>query len=1171
MNIDLQRLVESKREQRRRVAELPGIKSPHDEGTRVESRTNQRRKLAELPAAEKLRVLDELQVRAQVLRGTRRAKSPKEVEAESAEHIAANGTRRRRKPTSTEPASERFGGRATSAGVNYECRIAAFYAVKMLGGDRSAIADGISGADLASVTMQTVDAVDDVVLQLRMNPVAGIFISAKLRNASITLSERNETFSSTVAAFVRQFIQLPAEARAVSRLVWAIPSAASGPAARDLAYGLESHRHDAGDDALASFLRRRQIGERTALQRFVTLARKEWKRVAKRLPTNEEIRTFLRVVFVETFDFDTGGRFELEAEGDLRTHVVENAADARRAWHKLAQLFSEANQRGCRLTASFLRRNLTADGYRLKAPPDFAAEIERLQEMTVQNLQQLKDHTVLRFGATLADEIHIDRSAERAALIGAITEHHLLLTGDPGCGKSGLIADVVEELQRENRPTVLLLAEEIFSGPWEMGGNLPGFAHPLDDILAQWPDGRRGVLITDALDAVRDAEKLRLLRSLLRTVQQGPSGWTVLASVREYDLKHGRELREAFPGEGVPKHSLNDFAGIAHFHLTGLTEEQLDALTKQREEISPFVENARGSVKSGGFHRSPFYLRLAAELLRNEVTPARLADLTSPAVLLRRFWDIRVASGAGAENRELALRVVCRGMLKTRSMLLSAKELTLGAIEMNALRELRSRGIFQTPSLRHGDVVGEEKVQFTHHLLHDYAIARAVIPTTGMRFCEFVKQDPLLAIFYRQSFLFALEELWDADPTREQFWQSALQLEAETQLHGITRILAPLLAARRVETPVDLQPVIVAVELSTDRDSSGHRALRHLASGLQDASEAIIHAGVAGWYRLALRLAERVALDPSVEQALVQIFHRLLQVGLAGPLELRQTFNEAGRLLLRHHLAKPVEKPWVGAGMVSIEAVCRTFDAATAESEAVLLELLTPSRLAKFPHNDLHELADELRHLGSAGERVVVRLFEAAFGVEPDPGSWVERGSAIMGMRFQTSDEWNMVHYVLAGYYENAKSQDAGLLADLACITWNAVVRRRAESRHRSKVALATLQLRGVQSELLEDYSHIWGREFENEENRILSRFETLLQQWAAAGESKKLDAALDRFLRRNRTSQLWNVFLEAAAEHPTPLGLWLEPVLEEPVFLSHSDYVYACPSPILLVAAICT
>jgi hypothetical protein len=1158
MNIDRQRLVESKREQRRRLAELPGLKAPRDDGMRVESRSDQRRKLAELQPGEKLRVLDGLQARAQILRGTRRAKSPKEVVNDNGTKTEESAKGGRGKKNASPTAPLRFGGRATSAGVNYECRIAAFYAVKMLGGERCSIGDGVTGADVVAIMLQTADAVDDVVMQLRTNAEARIFISAKLRNSSITLSEKNETFTTTVAAFVRQFLQIPIEARAMSRLVWAIPSAASQAAARDLPYVLDSHRRDAGDDALAGFIARRQIGERTALQRLVALARKEWKCVSKRLPTNDEIRAFLRVVYVETFDFEIGGRLERDAEGELRTHVLEKPGEALRAWRKLEHHFGAADQRGNRLTASFLRRILVADGFVLKAPPDFAPDIKRLQEQTAQNLLRLKEHTVLRFGRAPADEIHIDRSAERAALLSAINERHLLLTGDPGCGKSGLIADVIEDLQKENRPTVLLLAEEIFSGHWEPGPNLPGFGHALDEILAQWPNGARGVLITDALDAVRDAEKQKMLRGLLRTVQRGQSGWTVLASVREYDLKHGRELREAFPGDGVPNHSLSDFAGIAHFHLAGLTEGQLDDLAKQRADIRPFVENARGSVKSGGIHRSPFYLRLAAELLCNDVTPARLADLNSPAVLLRRFWEVRVASGAGAESRELALRVICQRMLETRSMILSAKELNLGATELNALRELRSRGIFQTPALRHGDIVGEEKIQFTHHLLHDYAIARAVVPTTKTRFCEFVKRDPLLAVFYRQSFLFALEELWDVDPSREEFWQSALQLEAESQLHGITRILAPLLAARRVESPADLQPVMTAVESSANQDSPGHRALRHLASGLQDASDGIIRSGVTGWYHLARRLAERLAADPSVELALVQIFHRLIQVGVSKEQPPRQELNMAARLVLKHHLKKPVDKAWVGAGMVAIEGTCRTFDAAPAESEASLLELLTPERLAQFPHNDLHELADELTNLGNWGNVIVVRLFEAAFGVEPAPGSWVERGSAIMGMRFQTSDEWNMVHYTLAGYYENCAGQDVGLLTDLACIAWNAAVRRRSGSRERSKVLLATMQFRGVQCELLEDYSHIWGREFEHEENRILSRFESWLQGWAESGDGTRLEASLDRFLRRNRTSLLWNVFLEAAAKHPPSLGNLLEPVLDEPVFLSHPDYVYA-------------
>ena len=105
----------------------------------------------------------------------------------------------------------------------------------------------------------------------------------------------------------------------------------------------------------------------------------------------------------------------------------------------------------------------------------------------------------------------------------------------------------------------------------------------------------------------------KTLRRLLRDVQEGDSSWTVIASVREFDLKHGRELREAFPGDGVASHTANDFAGVAHFFLKGLTETQLDELANRRSEIRPFLESARQNTKSGALHRSPFYLRLAAD------------------------------------------------------------------------------------------------------------------------------------------------------------------------------------------------------------------------------------------------------------------------------------------------------------------------------------------------------------------------------------------------------------------------------------------------------------------------------------------------------------------------------------------------------------------------------
>lgn len=237
----------------------------------------------------------------------------------------------------------------------------------------------------------------------------------------------------------------------------------------------------------------------------------------------------------------------------------------------------------------------------------------------------------------------------------------------------------------------------------------------------------------------------------------------------------------------------------------------MDDLILQRAEIRPFVISARNNGKSAAVHRSPFYLRLAADLLQTGVTPSRLADWNSPALLLRRFWGIRVSEGAGASEREVALKSICQRMVETRNLAVSLKELSLTASGRVSVDEFRSRGILQAPAFRHADSIGSDEIRFTHHLLHDYAVARSLIPESPMIFCDFTIRNPLLPIFYRQSFLFALEELLDAGDCRKGFWEAALKLENVPTLYGITRILAPILAARRVEHLADLQPLLTAV------------------------------------------------------------------------------------------------------------------------------------------------------------------------------------------------------------------------------------------------------------------------------------------------------------------------------------------------------------------------
>jgi len=102
--------------------------------------------------------------------------------------------RKKRKtvPAQVKEGTHRFGGRATAGGVNYEVHVAAFIAVKMLSGNRCSVWKDINGADVLAITLQAPEPVDDVVVSLRGDVEAWVFISAKERSGAEPLRSRTK-------------------------------------------------------------------------------------------------------------------------------------------------------------------------------------------------------------------------------------------------------------------------------------------------------------------------------------------------------------------------------------------------------------------------------------------------------------------------------------------------------------------------------------------------------------------------------------------------------------------------------------------------------------------------------------------------------------------------------------------------------------------------------------------------------------------------------------------------------------------------------------------------------------------------------------------------------------------------------------------------------------------
>src|SRR5437660_370550 len=115
-----------------------------------------------------------------------------------------------------------------------------------------------------------------------------------------------------------------------------------------------------------------------------------------------------------------------------------------------------------------------------------------------------------------------------------------------------------------------------------------------------------------------------------------------------------------------------------------------------------------------------------------------------------------------------------------------------------------------------------------------------------------------------------------------------------------------------------------------------------------------------------------------------------------------KSLNAAARALLEAHVRKPASQGWRYANRVAVETICKTFGACPHDSAIALQKLISQERLAQFPHDDLFDLANSIKHLGSAGDGIVLGIFDAAFGSEPEPGQWEQFGSAILPMRIQS-------------------------------------------------------------------------------------------------------------------------------------------------------------------------
>ncbi len=276
------------------------------------------------------------------------------------------------------------------------------------------------------------------------------------------------------------------------------------------------------------------------------------------------------------------------------------------------------------------------------------------------------------------------------------------LLGDPGTGKTVILADLVDKLEEAGIPVIGLKSDLLFDSTTtdiDKAVNIGGKTL-LEALEEKAADGIT-VLIIDQMDAL----------SLSLTTQRKP-----LAEVRRviYDASLNPNIRVVF--------SCRKYDWENDLQLTAYDGAHIESVEKLETEVVTQVLAEEGidinslSAKTIEIIHIPVYLSYFLRV-RNEVQAHGLSTITE---LLKLYWEKTLLTEAlrhGYKTADLValLSVLSSGMVQNQ--LLVSPIATIPTARLNDLHFLISNGFLTLDATK-------TKVQFSHQTLFDYTYSR---------------------------------------------------------------------------------------------------------------------------------------------------------------------------------------------------------------------------------------------------------------------------------------------------------------------------------------------------------------------------------------------------------------------------------------------------------------
>lgn len=1015
------------------------------------------------------------------------------------------------------------GGAATSAGILFQEQIGAIIGAWLLAEQPFDQRLDLGAAKPEWMRFETEAPVDDILV----GTSAGGVVAVQAKTTASLSRQIASPFGKTVSQFVRHWLACrdgdgslrwnrPLDAR-IDRLVLAVGPQAPATIREVLPAALRLKSQPGGGEL--------NDGQQRAFADFEACVEQAWTK-ATALPYDPATARDLAGL-VSVVAFDPVGLARQAMVSSL-AGVVRSQADAAGVLSGLEALCGElmAQRGGVDLAA--VRRKLMGRGISLLPPPDFRRDIERLRTHSAAIAETLERFEVIE--AVEGNRVTIVRECQDAVR-SAAKGGPLLIVGEPGAGKSGVLNALARDLRHAGSDVVELAVDRYSIETLEGLRQEVGLTHGIIETLKAWDGTEPAWLIIDALDATRGGRGEGVFRALIDQVMALGGRWNIVASIRTFDLRMGQQFRLLFKGTPPVAGMIEPgFSAVRHVRVPSWTKSEFDQLLARAPALANALANAPPALRD--LAAIPFNTRLVSDLVRDGLVTADLSHVATQSELLQLYWEHRVERHA-APARACILRIV-RAMVEARA--LRAPFAVAVQSDASALDDLERESVLIS-------VDDRRWIQFRHHLLFDFAAARVMLNPEeliqgSLKFGKAEARGLMLA----PALTFVLREIWVREPDRAEFWTAAGHILSDRDGDPVIRSTTGRICA---EYPLVASDIRILASRIVANDEEAAQAFVHSCGALAIRLEDYPETPMTPWVALVREIAPNVVpVAGTLRFLLFRVAERVEDA------EQRGALGVAARALLGYSFG--LEKPG-SAVSAAVDLVAETYGTDEVASRELLERIFSPERLAIHAVEEVPALCRKIEEIGSLDPAFAELIYQKTYGFEVTVDRETVMGdSQIMSFRSNARQDYDMARYALNEFFGTFLQLHPVHAVSAVVQAMEAHV---AREHPRDATMLDTeLEVAGHRVRLREDWSHVWAH---NPDKSYGYDAETLVKKLLDHLRSADTDAAAriaEQLMETSSLAIFWSRLFLVATEREDSLSGVMLPFAMQEDFLTLPD-----------------